>query len=131
MSSQSPSRRTPVPSTHAAAVNADELMERLDGDTGLLSELADLFDATYPDLLRSANAAVSGSDPVAAERAGHALKGTLGNLAATGAAVMAQEFEEFGRSGDFAAAGDVLTLLEREIIIVSASLHSLCKGDAA
>jgi two-component system sensor histidine kinase/response regulator len=112
-------------------VNAEELMARLDGDAELLSELAGVFDESYPDLIRSAREAIGNRNSVATERVGHALKGTLSNLSAIDATAMAQELESLGIRGDFEAAQSVLARLETELVLVAESLGALGRGGDA
>jgi len=120
------------PSTHdsaestAASVCAAELLERIDGDRAFLSELVDLFRADYPGQIQAAREAVANNDPASLQKVGHALKGALGNLAATRAARIASELESTARDGDMARAAERVTDLEKELVVVIEALEGLC-----
>jgi HPt (histidine-containing phosphotransfer) domain-containing protein len=63
-------------------------------------------------------------------KAGHALRGALANLAATDPAALAASIELIGATGDPSTAGVLLDQLERDIKTVLISLESLCQEPA-
>lgn len=86
-------------------MNRDAALERMAGDVSLLSEIARLFLAEYPDLMdRVANAIAKGSAGEL-ETAAHTLKGSVANFAAGEATTAAFDLELIGRSGDLSQAG--------------------------
>jgi CheY-like chemotaxis protein len=62
---------------------------RLDGDTGLLLELAEIFIDDGPHLLQSLSDALEAGDLAASQRAVHSLKGVLVNFGASKAVALA------------------------------------------
>jgi HPt (histidine-containing phosphotransfer) domain-containing protein len=65
------------------------------------------------------------------ERAGHALKGSLANLAAKSASAIAGELEMLGISGDLSHANLPVQHLEDELILVAGALDSMCPEASA
>jgi CheY-like chemotaxis protein len=116
---------------HEAPVNATELLERVDGDTVFIAELAELFRADYPRHLIAARRAIHEKDAAAVEKASHTLKGALVNVAAGRAARIAQDLESQGRSGELTRAAATLHLLEEELGKVMIQLDQLGTGVAA
>ncbi len=114
--------------TQHSSVNAAELLERVDGDFSFITELVELFRIDYPRHLRTAREALAEGDCVAVERASHALKGALANLAAGPASRMAQELEASARTGDLSHAGGALQQLEEELNRVVLELTKLQPG---
>jgi len=111
-------------------INSEELMDRLEGDRALLSELLGFFRRDYPGQIRAARQALSRAEAEGVERAGHALKGILANLSAIVACRLAARLEEMGRTRDLAHADSTLAELEQELSRVTASLDLLCEGVA-
>jgi PAS domain S-box-containing protein len=97
----------------------------LDGNRGLLRDLARLFLADYPKQLVEIKAAIQGGDAERLRRAAHALKGSVGNFAAQRAFDTALQVEMLGKSGDVAAAQDVCVALEGELSQLSQELEKL------
>jgi two-component system sensor histidine kinase/response regulator len=109
-----------------ASVRKEELMERIDGDLALLSELLELFRADYPLQIQNAREAVGKDDAAALQRVAHALQGALGNLAAPNASRFAGELLSMGKLGKAASAGTKVTELEEELVRVIGALEDLC-----
>jgi CheY-like chemotaxis protein len=109
------------------SVNAEELLERLDGDRVFLAELTDLFRADYPRQITLIREAIQQNDAPGVKQASHALKGALSNLAASQARVMAANLECLGASGSLEPATSVLADLEKEISRAVESLDALCE----
>jgi two-component system sensor histidine kinase/response regulator len=109
------------------SVNADELLERLDGDCVFLAELTDLFRADYPRQIDLIREGIQQNDALGVKQASHALKGALSNLAASQAREIAAKLERLGASGNLAPATIVLGDLEREITRAVESLDALCQ----
>jgi PAS domain S-box-containing protein len=108
-------------------VNAIELMDRVGEDVGLLEEIVGLFRESCPGQLDALRAAVARGDSHGVERAAHAIKGSVGNLAATAAAAMARRLEMMGRAGDLSEAAPALSELEAEIERVLVALETLAR----
>ncbi len=108
-----------------AAIATEELLDRIDGDRTFLSELLDLFRADYPLQIQAARTAIERNDAAELQKVGHALKGALGNLAATTASRMASDLESMGKTRNMAAAGTRVGQLEEELILVMEALEAL------
>ena len=117
--------QTPGPSQHP--VDANELLERLDGDRVFLVELTELFRADYPRQVTVIHEAILQDDALRVKQASHALKGALSNLAASPAREMAANLERLGASGDLALAKLALGDLEKELTRTIESLDALCQ----
>jgi two-component system sensor histidine kinase/response regulator len=117
-------------SVQNSCVDATELLERVDGDFGFITELAEIFRTDYPRYLHTAREALSRQDSSALEKACHALKGALVNLAAGPASRIAQDLEANARSGDLSQAGTALQQLEEELNRVIIQLETLRPGIA-
>jgi PAS domain S-box-containing protein len=109
-----------------ASVSAEELLERINGDLGFLSELLDIFRRDYPQQIEAVRQAIAGDDAPALQRIGHTMKGSLGNLAAPIGSGIAAELEAMGRSGDLTHAGSKTTDLEAELVRVAEMLEGMC-----
>jgi two-component system, sensor histidine kinase and response regulator len=124
----------PVPEAHSAeppaskgaSVCVDELLERIGGDRTFLGELLELFRADYPGQVQAARDAVANNDALSLQKVGHALKGALGNLAASKAAKIASELEAIGRAGEIEQGETKVAELERELTAVIEVLEGLC-----
>jgi HPt (histidine-containing phosphotransfer) domain-containing protein len=120
-------RRSPqADAAPEGCVRADDLLARIDGDRGFLAELLALFRADYPVQIRKGRDAVVRNDAAELQRAAHALKGTLRNLAAPVASNLAEELEGMGKSGDIGLAAGKMMELEAELAHVAKALESLC-----
>ena len=93
-------------------------MARLEGDESLGRDIIKTFLAECPSLLERVRQAARQRDAVTLERAAHALKGSLGDIAAPPAFDAAQALEQIGREGDLDGSEEALVNLEE-------SLHQL------
>jgi CheY-like chemotaxis protein len=112
--------------TFQISVNTDELLERVDGDRGFISELLELFRGDYPRQIQEMRGAIALGDGQALQQVAHALKGALGNLSAPLAWEIAGELESMGRAGNIAQADVELQKLEAEMNRVIEHLEGLC-----
>ena len=108
------------------SVVAADLLERIDGDLSLLSELLELFRADYLGQIRALREAIENRDAATLQRVGHALKGALGNLSAPIASRIAGELESMGKSGETTLAESKVKDLGDEAGRVILALESLC-----
>jgi CheY-like chemotaxis protein len=95
--------------------DVDAVLDSLDGDSGLLREVAGIFLAQFPKHLEKIRQAVSNRDAKLLERAAHALKGAAANLLAQGVVEAASKLEEIGRAGSVAGSKEALASLEAEL----------------
>jgi HPt (histidine-containing phosphotransfer) domain-containing protein len=95
-------------------VDREALLERVEGDTELLTALVELFVQDCPERLAAIRLAVDGHDPAALKRAAHQLKGSLALFGAPGAVDAARRLEHIGQAGGLRRAGEILALLQAE-----------------
>jgi PAS domain S-box-containing protein len=112
--------------SQTASVSADELLERINGDLGFLSELLDIFRRDYPHQIQAVRHAIASDDAPALQRIGHTMKGSLGNLAAPVGSGIAAELEAMGKSGDLTHAEGRTADLEAELVRVIEMLEGMC-----
>ncbi len=98
-------RGSPATSLHvetetARILDADEILERVDGDVALLLELISMFLEDCPRMMADIEAAVGQGDAEAVSRTAHALKGSIGNFASGTPFEAARSLETLGREGD-------------------------------
>nr|MDQ3317199.1 response regulator [Actinomycetota bacterium] len=98
------------------------------GDAELLSELAEMFLDDASSRLAALRGVIEDGDAHAVERAAHTLKGSSGNMGATGMAAICAELEEAGASGDLARAPGLLERLEEEFGRVRPALEAEMEG---
>ena len=80
--------------------DGQSVLERVDGDWGLLEHLVTLFVDTYPDLMAEIQDAIQNQDSSALHRAAHSLKGSVANLGGTAAQEAALKLEQMRREDD-------------------------------
>jgi len=128
-----PESDTAVPDTMADARNLptldpSDLLSRVDGDRGLLSELVRAFLTTAPQQLAAIDAALARGEGVALSRAAHTLKGSVGTFAAMRALRAAARVESLGLAGDLRGAGTARQELGAEIERLSQALMPYLSG---
>jgi two-component system, sensor histidine kinase and response regulator len=111
------------------AIEIDELMERLDGDTALLVELAEMFLDDLPAMTAAIQQAVAAREVVGVKTSAHALKGAVGNFSAHGVFNAALVLEEMGRNEDITGAEEAMDRLEKELVRFTEELRLLCAMD--
>ena len=94
------------------------------GDQELLTELAELFVEDVPPRLEALREAIEGGDAASVGRAAHALKGSSGNMGASGMSTICAELEDAERSGDLQSAPVLLKRLEAEFGRVRTALEA-------
>jgi two-component system sensor histidine kinase/response regulator len=110
---------------NAPAIAERELMERIDGDVVLLSELVDLLRVDSQIQIHGTREAIESGNARAVQVTAHTLKGALSNLAAGRASRVAEELEAMGASGHLEGADEKLIELERELARAMKGLESL------
>ncbi len=116
----------PDPAGTETVLDRGALMERLEGDLGLLAELVHLFLDDYPQQVARVRAAAERGDATSFAREAHTIKGTLGNFSAPAAYAVALSLEKMGRTGDLSHAADACEKLQREIGELKPLLLELC-----
>lgn len=118
------------PAGDAEIFDLASLLERVENDWDLMSELIQLYLETAPKLVAEMESAAARRDAPTIERVAHALKGSLKNIGATSAARAAAALEERGRMGDLAAIDDLLVQLKTESVQLLAVLPPAPLGTA-
>jgi two-component system, sensor histidine kinase and response regulator len=106
-------------------VNLTELMDRVENDEELLTELLTLFQADLPENRAALQTAVDKGDLRQIEQAAHRLKGMLANLSAKHGAAQAAEIESTARAGNAQKVRELVSAFDHWIMAFSAALDSL------
>ncbi len=91
-----------------------ELLNRVDNDHELVSELFSIFKSVFPSHLQRLSDAVANEVPKQVETESHTVKGMLLNLSAARAAAIAADLETMGREGKIAGMKGALTGFQGE-----------------
>jgi CheY-like chemotaxis protein len=117
----------PASSKGGKVIDRRAILDRVGGDTELLTEIASLFLEDCPKLLSEIRQAFQQGDLEHLEKAAHALKGSVSNFGADAAVEAALRVESMGRSRDLTEAPQAIVRLEREIARVTEELIELNK----
>jgi len=104
-------------------------MERVDGDRGLLAEIAGIFLTDVSAMLESVRAAQAAGDANALTRAAHRIKGSVLTFAAGPSSDAALALEQLGRTGTVAGGEPLVRTLELELDRLAAALKPLLHQD--
>lgn len=116
------------PSKSAPRLQRDVALSRVGGDEALLSEIAGLFLAEFPQLREAVRQAVQSGDAVALEQSAHTLKGSVANFAAQRARDALLVLEQMGRARDLSGSQAALAHLETELDALLPELSALAQG---
>jgi CheY-like chemotaxis protein len=122
------------PATGKAREDTNEVLDRelalarVDGDEGLLADLAKLFCEESPKLLFAVEDAVARQDAAALKRAAHSLKGSMSTFAARDATEAALRLEELASVGELADAEGAYRLLATQVDRLQQALEGLGSG---
>jgi signal transduction histidine kinase/CheY-like chemotaxis protein len=114
--------------TRPAALDRDELMERLGGDAELLAEVIDLFLSDCPKRLADIKAAVDAGDAERLRTTAHALKGAAGTIAAASVFEASQTLERLGAERRLDPAPAAFRHLSQEAATLMDALRGLRNG---
>jgi HPt (histidine-containing phosphotransfer) domain-containing protein len=120
-----PAEGNPIPTLNNS-VEVFQLLDRIEDDRSLLAELIEIFRREYPENLQAAQRAIELQNPEDLQRAGHTLRGALGNLSATSASALAAELEAAGRKKDLIGTQAIFDKLVPELSNVIRALEALC-----
>jgi two-component system sensor histidine kinase/response regulator len=109
-------------------VDREVALARVDGDEGLLADLAKLFCEESQKLLSAVQDAVAKRDTAALKHAAHSLKGSLSTFAARDATEAALRLEDLARAGELEGAEDAYRLLAAQVERLKQALESLGSG---
>lgn len=119
-------RGVPEPVLHALpaepAFDRVDVLARVEGDLGLLAELAELFRGESVRMLSEIRRCVDASDPLALQGVAHSLKGSASSLGGRAVAEVALALEMMGREQNLEGAADKVIILERELTRLDAEL---------
>jgi PAS domain S-box-containing protein len=121
----SPELVLPVTPSFEPAFDLEGALARVEGDRGLLKELAQIFDAEAPRAIAEMRRCVAAGDPTGLERAAHGFKGACGNFGAVGAVRAAQALELMGNRANLKEADSRVAELERETRKLQQALLSM------
>jgi PAS domain S-box-containing protein len=99
------------------------LLDRLGGDTQLLSELIEIYLSQSPSLLIAAHRALQEKNGKELARLAHTIKGSAGNFLAHVTVEIAKRLEAFAEQGDFLHARETMSDLQREMERLERALH--------
>jgi HPt (histidine-containing phosphotransfer) domain-containing protein len=100
---------------NAVPFDREEMLERLDGDTELLTDVLGVFLEECPRMMQEIRAAVDRGDSVSVRRTAHSIKGALLNISAAPAAAEASQLEQLGVDERLVETAEVLDQLQSEI----------------
>jgi CheY-like chemotaxis protein len=116
--------------TSQAVFDKPSFLSRLDGDELLGREIVEMFLQECPKLLQNVHAAAEQRNASLLERAAHALKGSVGDIAAPQAYEAARTLEQMAREGKLENAGAALMSLESALDRLVRELRHLEKKAA-
>jgi PAS domain S-box-containing protein len=117
--------------TAMGLLDLNSALDRVGGDSALLSELAGLFLEEYPRLMDQIRAGLAASDSEGVSSPAHQLKGILGQFGAEQARAVAIDLEMAGRKSDFTSASTLFQRLEAAMTDVRPELEQCASGAAA
>jgi CheY-like chemotaxis protein len=106
-------------------VDRAALLDRLGGDSQLLSELIEIYLSESPSLLAAAERTLQEQNGRELARVAHTIKGAFGNFNARATVETAERLEGFAEQGDFLRARETLSALGKEKERLDRALNSL------
>lgn len=111
-------------------INRSELMERVGDDQALLDELASLFLADSPALMKQIREAIDQGNAADLATAAHTLKGSVANFCAPPVSEAARQLEMAGRRGELSNANTLYHALEQQLTRFDSALREVCSPSA-
>lgn len=96
-------------------IEKENLLEHFDGDMELIQELTQIFEESYPEVLRNLNEAIKSENFSDVELHAHTLKGMISNFFAEEAKDIAFELEKMGRDKSITNATALAADLEQKV----------------
>jgi two-component system sensor histidine kinase/response regulator len=112
----------------AAPLDAGTLLAGFGGNRKLLGEVIDLYLADTPRILDEARRALARRDAAALASSAHALKGSMGLFAQTGAYEAARRLERAARTGELDVLEATFAELDAEARKLSEDLQSVSRS---
>ncbi len=88
---------TKPPDGNTTVLDIDTLLERVGGNSEILSKLAEVFLTSLPEMIDPLRDAIENNDPENLRKAAHSLKGAVSNFCYEPATVKARDLEFLGR----------------------------------
>jgi len=108
-------------------IDRASLLERVEGDHELLTEMIHLFQEDAPNLLTAMRDALQRGDMAVLERSAHSLKGAMSNFSAKATAAAALQLEKDAKNKDAESAKESLVEVERAVKRLLPALAELCQ----
>jgi CheY-like chemotaxis protein len=102
-------------------------LDRVDGDRGLLAEIAGIFLQDLDAMREAVTAAAAAGDAGALSRAAHRIKGSVLTFGAGPSSDAALALEQMGRAGEIEGAAGVVQVLQIELDRLAAALKPLAE----
>ena len=116
------------PSQSDENLNRASILERLEGNQELLTELIQLFLGEAPLLIEAMRTALQKGDMRELGRSAHSMKGAASNFMAHSTAGAASQLEDDAKRGDTESARNALAALEVIVERLLTELENLCQG---
>jgi two-component system, sensor histidine kinase and response regulator len=108
-------------------LNRALILERLEGDSELLTELVGLFLEQAPQLIEAMRKALQRGDMQELGRSAHSMKGAASNFLAHGTVSAASRLENDAKNGDAESVKASLATLEVDVECLLPELANLCQ----
>lgn len=118
------------PSEHNENLNRASILERLEGDSELLTELVELFLGQAPELIGAMRKALQQGDMEGLGRSAHSMKGAASNFLAHGTVSAASRLEDDAKRKDVESAKAELATLEVVVERLLTELANLAQRSA-
>jgi two-component system, sensor histidine kinase and response regulator len=119
---------TQNPQESREQIDRVSLLERVEGDQELLTEMIHLFQEDAPHLLAAMRDALQRGDMDVLERSAHSLKGAVSNLSAKATAAAALQLEKDAKNKNVESAKGSLVEVERAVKQLLPALAEFCQG---
>ncbi|HOK03191.1 MAG TPA: Hpt domain-containing protein [Spirochaetota bacterium] len=108
-------------------INRKELIDRLDKDFQLFTELAELFFVDSISILKKIENSIDSKNSEELRKTAHTLKGAVANFSAKRAYDAAFELENAGKNGEFHDVVKKFEILKKEIEELTEEMKSILK----
>jgi HPt (histidine-containing phosphotransfer) domain-containing protein len=109
-------------------IDRASLLERVEGDQEVLSEMIQIFLEEAPVLMNAMHGALQSGDMVVLERSAHSLKGAVSNLSSKATAAAALKLEQDAKENNLQSAKESLAVVERIVKLLLPALSELSQG---
>ena len=104
------------------------LLQRVEGDQELLTEMVQIFMEEAPGLMNVMRGALQSGDMLVLERSAHSLKGAVSNLSCKSAANAALKLERDAKEQNPQSAKESFAAVEGIMKLLLPALSELCQG---